>query len=95
MAWQTDDELFNLLSRNGPNEPMHWAAKAELERRQYEAQKALNEAQFDAAKAQVDAIEFAKQNLDQMRNTARWTMIAALGTLAAAAASWLMPLFRS
>jgi hypothetical protein len=42
MAWQTDDELFDLLSRNGPNGPMHWVAKAALERRQYAAQKALN-----------------------------------------------------
>jgi hypothetical protein len=57
-----------------------------LERR---AQEALNNAQLDAIKAQIEATEYAKQNLTAIRKTVFWTAVAAVGTAVATVVSSL------
>lgn len=78
-----------MLSLASPGAAEYQCASAELQRRQFVAQEALNEAQLVAAKAQIEATEYAKQSLTAMRTTAFWTAVAAVG---AAVAAWL-PLF--
>jgi hypothetical protein len=67
-------------------------AMAELERRRFVAQEALEQAQRDAINAQIEATEYAKQSLAAMRNTAFWTAVAAVGTAVAALATFVSSL---
>ncbi len=84
--------LFDTLANHGPSDPNHWSASAELQRRRFKAEEALEQAQLDAINAQIEATEYAKQNLTTMRNTANWTRVAAVGTALAALATFMSSL---
>ena len=85
-------QLFDTLANHGPGDPSHWSASAELERKRFVAQQALEQAQLDAINAQIEATEYAKQSLITMRNTANWTRVAAVGTALAAPATFISSL---
>jgi hypothetical protein len=53
--------LFDTLANHGPGDPNHWSASAELQRRRFVAQEALEQAQHAAINAQIEATEYAKQ----------------------------------
>jgi hypothetical protein len=61
------------------------AASAELERRRFVAQEALNEMQQAAARAQIDVAEYAKRNLKWMRWSAIGAAVTALFTFLSSA----------
>ncbi len=88
----TLSSLFDTLSNRGPGDFEHWVASAELERRRFVAQEALEQVQRDAINAQIEATEYAKQSLAAMRNTAFWTAVAAVGTAVAALATFVSSL---
>jgi hypothetical protein len=82
-------ELFDLLAKHFPGDPLYQSASAEFRRRQFIAKQELDQAQLLATNAQIEAAENARQSLKALRRTAFWTAVAAVATALASFASSL------
>jgi hypothetical protein len=81
-------QLFDTLANHVAGDRHHDSAAAELARLRFVAQEKVDAAQIAAAKAQIDASEYAKQSVDAMRKTVRWTAAAAVFTALSAIGTW-------
>jgi hypothetical protein len=83
-------QLFDALANPGDRQ-YQWAS-AELQRRQFVAQEALEQSQLAATNAQIEAAKYAKQSLKAMQRNAFWTAVAAVWTAVAALATFVSSL---